>query len=77
MISRLIAPLLLIAGLGVAVAPAAAAHTPDCVQNGSTAPCQQPSHISGYLSPGDGMHNGTGFGWYIGTPPVTPAFGIT
>lgn len=76
MISTLIAPLLLVAGLGLAAAPTAAAHTPDCVQNGSTSQCQQPSQTSGYMSPGDGMHNGTGFGWYVGTPAVTPIFGI-
>lgn len=82
MVRKVIAPLLLVAGLGVAglgmaVAPTATAHTPDCVLNGSTSPCQQPSQTSGYISPGDGMQNGTGFGWYLGTPPVTPAFGIT
>lgn len=76
MIPRLIAGLFLAAAAAgaIALAPAAVAHTPDCVQNGSTPLCQQSGHSSIYTNPGDPMQNGSGFGWYLGTAPMPPAF---
>ena len=76
MIPRLISGLFIAASIGIALAPATAAHTPDCVQNGSTALCQQPGHSSIPTSPGDPMPNGNVFGWYAGTLPMPPVFAV-
>lgn len=78
MIATLIAPLLVAAG--IAAAPTAAAHTPDCAQTGHTSMCQQqaghPSIYTGYIGPGDGMQTGGGFGGFIGSPISPPVFPV-
>ena len=77
MIAIVIAPLLVAAG--IAAAPAAIAHTPDCPPTGQSTMCQQPGHpsvYSGYIGPFDGTQTGGNFGGFMGTPMAPPVFGI-
>ena len=73
MIARLLTPLLIVGATaaGIALAPAAAATTPDCAETATTSICQRPGHSSIYTSPYAPDQSGS-FGWAPGMNPVPP-----
>lgn len=74
MIARLIAGLLIAgAALTAVPAPTAAAQNPYCEQTGLT-PCQQPGHSWMPTGTGEPMQSNNGYGWFVGAPPISPAF---
>lgn len=78
MIIRMIAPLFIAAAAaaGIALAPAAAAHTPYCEPNVPMPTCLPPGQPSAYTGLGDPTQSSTGFGWFLGTPPIAPGFAM-
>ncbi|MGI9162266.1 MAG: hypothetical protein ACR2JI_04990 [Mycobacterium sp.] len=73
MIARLLTPLLIAAATatGIALAPVAAATTPDCTDTPMTSICQRPGHSSIYTSPNMPDQN-SGIGWPVGISPIPP-----
>lgn len=77
MITKLLAPALLIgaAAAAVAVAPAAGATSAQCTDTGMASVCQRSGHNAIVATP-DIVSRNSGFGWGLGSGPMPPVWAL-